>query len=76
MTNYTITGEMRKQKEGWADYLADGYVQRGEDMVPCEIGFVEVTYDGEPIREPFYIFIKDFISESGNHYHSERIDLF
>lgn len=75
MTNYTITGEMRKQKEGLADYLADGYIQRGEDRIPCEIAFLEITINGEPHREPYYIFIKDGITESGNHYYAERIDL-
>ena len=69
---FTVTGELsNKLNEGLADYLADGYIERDGEKIPCQIGFIAV--DG--LIEATYIFIKDGITENGTRYYAETIEL-
>lgn len=67
---YTIAGEMKKTT-GLVDFLADGFIERDGEKIPCQIGF---TQFGEE-REATHIFIKDGITENGTHYYKETIEL-
>ena len=77
MTDYEITGNFRGVKNELVDYLADGYIVRGGDVIPCEVGLIEVhdwSSDEDRIQ-PTHIFIKDGITDNGTHYHAETIKL-
>lgn len=76
MTQYTITSEMKKQHNGLADYLADGYLERDNEKIPCQIGFTEWMDSNDEIHvEADYIFVKEGITEAGTHYYAETICL-
>lgn len=68
---YIIKGKIEKCG-GLVDYIADGVCFKGEDLIPCRVGFEVDSYDD---LTPTYIFIRDGITASGNHYHSETIKL-
>lgn len=71
MTNFTITGEKKATKGGLVDFLADGYIERDGEKIPCQIGFTE--FNGE--AEATHIFIKSGITENGTHYEAQTIEL-
>lgn len=74
MMNYTRTSDMRKQNNGMADYLADGYIERDGEKIPCQIGFTEWMDSDDQIHiDADYIFIKSGITENGTHYDAETI---
>lgn len=67
-----IKGEMREAKgNSLVDFLATAELRRGDDIIPCEVGFYEVR--GNMI--PAYAFIKEGITAKGNHYCSETIEI-
>lgn len=70
----TRTSELRVN-HGLVDYIADGIL--GTDKIPCEIGYCEFTdLDGFIIIRATHVFIKnDGVTESGNHYYKETINL-
>lgn len=70
----TITGDLKKQNVGIVDFLAEGYIIRGGERIPCELGWIADTED-EVGFKPDYIFIKQGITEAGTHYCSETICL-
>lgn len=80
MTGYTVTGNIKKTS-GLVDYIADGYVMRKGERVPCMIGFTVCGYTytdedrGEAELAVTYIFIKDCVTESGTHYYAETIEI-
>jgi len=69
--NYTITSKVTPVKNGLVDFIADGYINRDGERIPCKIGFTE--FSDEP--EVTHIFIKDGITENGTHYDAETIEL-
>lgn len=71
MTNFTITGEKKAVKGGLVDYLAEGYIERDGERIPCEIGLTD--FNGE--IEATHIFIKSGITENGTHYNAQTIEL-
>ena len=71
MIEFSTTGKMKKLQHGLVDYLADGYIEKGSERIPCQIGYTEF---GNKI-EPTHIFIKDGITSSGHHYSAETISL-
>lgn len=71
MTNFTITGEKKAVKGGLVDFLADGYIERDGEKIPCQIGFTEYNC----VTEASHIFIKDGITENGTHYEAQTIEL-
>ena len=76
MVNYTITGEKQRISNALVDYVADGYIERNGENIPCEIGFTEFYSDdlSESVEiEPTHIFIKDGITDNGTHYEAETI---
>ena len=72
MTQYEVTGELKEVKGGLVDFIAEGYVIRDGERIPCEIGFTK--YGDEEVEET-HIFIKNGITEGGNHYYAETIEL-
>ena len=76
MTQFTVTSEMKKQSNGLVDYLADGYIERNNEKIPCQIGFTEWMDSADIIHtNADYIFIKEGITEAGTHYSAETICL-
>lgn len=75
MTNFKATGELvRQNKEGLVDFLAEGYIMRGKEKIPCKIGYTEWLDNNNVFHlEPDYIFIEDGITENGTHYEAETI---
>ena len=72
---YTRTGDM-KMAAGLVDYLADGYIERDGDQIPCQIGYNEYEdADGEVTCKAEYIFIKEGVTEYGTHYYADTIAL-
>ena len=70
--SFTVTGELSdKLTEGLADYLADGYIERDGEKIPCQIGFIAM----DSLIEATHIFVKDGITESGVHYYAETIEI-
>lgn len=70
---FVRTGDM-KMAIGLVDYLADGYIERDGEQIPCQIGYNEYMDAEDNIRcEAEYIFIKDGITENGTHYYAEMI---
>lgn len=68
-----ITGEMRQAKgNSLVDFLTTAEMRRGDDIIPCDVGFYE-TSRGNII--PAYVFIKEGITANGNHYESETIEI-
>ena len=61
------TSELKATKNGLVDFLADGYIVRDGEKIPCQIGY---TQFGEEGREATHIFIKN-----GTHYDAETIEL-
>lgn len=70
------TGEI-KATRGIVDYMARGELRRGDERIPCDIGYYEEEDpDGNDILRAAYVFIKrDGVTESGNHYHKETLYL-
>ena len=70
------TGEI-KPARGIVDYLARGELRRGDERIPCDIGYYEEEDpDGNDILRAAYVFIKrDGVTESGNHYLKETLYL-
>ena len=62
---------MKELKNGLVDFLADGYIIRDNDRIPCQVGF---TKFGDEV-EATHIFIKNGITDSGNHYEAETIEI-
>lgn len=70
--SFTVTGELSdKLNKGLVDYLADGYIERDGEKIPCQIGFVAM----DSLIEATHIFIKDGITENGTHYYAETIEI-
>jgi hypothetical protein len=76
--NYTITGEKKKVRGEMVDYLADGYIERDGEKIPCKVGFTEYysAWDDRINVDPSHIFIKEGITENGTHYEAETIGIF
>ena len=76
--NYTVTSERRKVNHGLVDYVADGYIDRDGEKIPCKVGFM-TTYANE--NDAYndviatHIFINDGITADGTHYYAETIEL-
>lgn len=74
MAQFTITSEMKRQNNAQVDFLADGYIERVGEKIPCQIGFTEwMDSDGDIHVDADYIYIKDGITENGTHYNAETI---
>lgn len=72
--NFKATGDLVRQNNGCADFLAEGYIMRGEEKIPCKIGYTEWLDDNDVLHlDPDYIFIEDGITENGTHYEAETI---
>lgn len=71
-TKVTRTGEL-KRTDGLAEFIAEGYIERDGDRIPCKIGYFYLDW-GNYYR-PEYLFIERGITESGTHYEAETIDL-
>lgn len=69
-TQFTITGEAKKVKAGLVDYVADGYIERDGDKIPCLVGLI----NGVELV-PTHLFIKDGVTDNGTHYYAETIEL-
>ncbi len=70
---FTRTGKIKKA-EGLVDFLAEGYIEREGEEIPCQIGYNTYMDAEDDIRlEADYIFLKDGITESGTHYYAETI---
>lgn len=76
--NYTVTGERKKVNHGLVDYIADGYIDRNGEKIPCKVGFM-TTYANENDAyndvTATHIFITGGITESGAEYEAETIEL-
>lgn len=66
-----VTSNPTVQKKSLVDYLAQGYIERDGEKIPCRIGFNKFSDK----LEPAYIFIDNGITESGNHYDAETINI-
>ena len=78
MADFKRTSGMRPIENGLVDYLADGIIIRNGEEIPCEIGYTAWVSGWGGIHEEIeatHIFIKDGITESGNHYCAETIEL-
>ena len=69
--NYTITSELKKVSHALVDYIANGYVYRDGEKIPCKVGFTEFN----AVVEATHIFVSDGITENGNHYYGVTIEL-
>ncbi len=72
MIQFITTSELKATKNGLVDFLADGYIVRDGEKIPCQIGY---TQFGEEEPEATHIFIKNGITENGTHYNAETIEL-
>lgn len=63
--------KLKPLKHGLVDYTRQGYLLRDTDKVPCLIGYTD--YSG--IIEPTHLFVDDYVSDNGNHYYKETIEL-
>ena len=75
------TGDIKAMR-GLVDHIADGEIfidkaeNGGRDRIPCRIGYYEETdADGSDILRAAYLFIDDGITDNGNHYYKETINL-
>ena len=68
---FTAVGNI-KNGEGLVDLIQDGYIKRRGEKIPCKLGY---TYRGGSSTEPTFIFIKKGITEKGNHYEAETIEV-
>ena len=68
---YKVTSKLIKVNHGLVDYIADGYILQDDDMIPCEIGYID--YGNE--IEAAYIFTHTGVTEKGNCYYEETIKL-
>ena len=66
------TSMLKALEHGLVDYVATGFINRGDEEIPCEIGYTDFYPDR---IEPTHIFIKEGITASGNHYEAETIEL-
>ena len=76
---FFVTGEIRPVKHGLVDYIANGYLLRDGEKIPCEIGYISYHDDDAVIgieRMKSHIFIKNGITENGTHYDAQTIELF
>ena len=69
--NYTVTSELKKVSHALVDFIANGYVERDGEKIPCKVGFTECN--GEV--EPTYLFINSGITSNGTFYYPETIEL-
>lgn len=70
------TGKI-KFTSGLVDYKAEGILHLADVKIPCEIGYVDGfdNYTGEKLLEPTHLFIKAGITDEGDHYENQTIDL-
>ena len=74
-TKAVRTGKLFANNGGLCDYLALGYLERGGDRIPCKIGYNDYE-DIDGVIEPIFVFIQeDGVTDSGNHYSKETINL-
>jgi len=73
--NYTVTSELRPVQHGLVDYVADGYIDRDGEKIPCLVGFTEFGFATDPETIVTHIFIKDGITADGTHYEAETIEV-
>lgn len=77
--NYTVTTELKKVNHGLVDYIADGYIDRNGEKIPCKVGFMDYgcpdDIDCYTEMTSTHIFITGGITESGTEYEAETIEL-
>ena len=82
---YERTGALQPIAHGLTDYVAEGRLLRNDEWIPCEIGYTgwyssmnskgQYEPNGCYLIDPTHIFVKDGMTESGNHYYAETIEL-
>ena len=74
--NFKLIGGLTPVKNGLVDCIGEGYIIRGDEMIPCEIGYrvYDMNENGCGVV-PTHIFIQNGITENGTHYNAETIEL-
>ena len=74
MLNVRRTG-LIKAHTGICDHIAFVEIERNGEWIPCRIGYDEHDDGEEYSLVPAFIFIGGGITENGNHYERETIEL-
>ncbi len=75
--NYVERTGKVKFTSGLVDYKAEGILHLEHVKIPCEIGYVDGydNFTGKKLLQPTHLFIKAGVTDEGDHYENQTIDL-